>query len=124
MRLGRAHIAFARITCAQTAGGANVPLASVLHRCAMGALRVRTTSSLGAAYRTQILQLYGMLVYHAGARLSRCSACRRAQDARTRTTSSHRQKCSSLASMVALASAGQHWPGCFWLTRAVLMPPT
>jgi hypothetical protein len=30
----------------------------------MGALRVRTTCSLGAAYRTQIPQLYGVLVYH------------------------------------------------------------
>jgi hypothetical protein len=31
----------------------------------MGALRVCTTSSLGAAYRTQITQLYGVLVYYA-----------------------------------------------------------
>jgi hypothetical protein len=30
----------------------------------MGALRVRTASSLGAAYRTQISQMYGVLVYH------------------------------------------------------------
>jgi hypothetical protein len=46
--LGRTRIACARIACAQTAGGANVRLASVMHRCAMGALHVRTTSSLGA----------------------------------------------------------------------------
>jgi hypothetical protein len=31
----------------------------------MGALRVRTTYSLGAAHYTQIPQLYGVLVYHA-----------------------------------------------------------
>jgi hypothetical protein len=31
----------------------------------MGALCVRKTSSLGASYRTQIPQLYGVLVYHA-----------------------------------------------------------
>jgi hypothetical protein len=61
--LGGAHIACACIACAQTAGGANVRLASVLWRCAIGALRVRTTSSLGAAYHTQILQLHGVLVY-------------------------------------------------------------
>jgi hypothetical protein len=65
VRLGRARIACARIACAQTAGGANVRLASVMHRCAMGALRVRETSSLGATYCTQIPQMYGVLVYHA-----------------------------------------------------------
>jgi hypothetical protein len=31
----------------------------------MSALRVRSASSLGAVYRTQISQLYGVLVYHA-----------------------------------------------------------
>jgi hypothetical protein len=52
MHLGRAHIACARVFRAQIAGSANVRLASMLWRCAMGALRVRTTSSLGPTYRT------------------------------------------------------------------------
>jgi hypothetical protein len=65
VRLDCAHMAYARSACTQAAGGANVRLASVLQRCAMGALCVRTTSSLGAAYRTQIPQMYSVLVYHA-----------------------------------------------------------
>jgi hypothetical protein len=55
VRLSRAHNTCARIACAQTAGGANVRLASVLYRCSMGALRVRATSSLEplAAHRSR-----------------------------------------------------------------------